>query len=203
MSEKDQRSWENFLNPAVLRPNLIVASIYIAAFQLLKNAIVDRLRFFYTFGFDENATPTGRKYQSEVLARNRSPVYASLDWLKESQAIDSDDLAAFEKVKKLRNDLAHELTQMLRNGLPSDLPERFNEMVSLLDKIERWWIVNVEIPTNPEFDDKKLDAEKVIPGPLLGLRLLVDVALGSEEESRKYVDEFRRRANQLGSENPS
>lgn len=203
MSEKDQTSWENFLNPDVLRPNLIVASIYIAAFELLKNAIVDRLRFFYTFGFDQNSTPTGRKYPSEVLARNRSPVYASLDWLKKSQAIDSNDLAVFEKVKQLRNDLAHELTQMLRTGLPAALPERFGEMVSLLDKIERWWLVNVEIPTNPDFDGKEVDAQDVIPGPLMGLRLLVDVALGSEEESRKHIDEFRKRANQLGSENPS
>lgn len=180
MSEKDQTSWENFLNPAVLRPNLIVASIYIAAFELLKNAIVDRLRFFYTLGFDQNSTPTGRKYESEVLARNRGPVYASLDWLKESQAIDSNDLAVFKKVKQLRNDLAHELTQMLRTGLPAALPERFAEMVSLLDKIERWWLVNVEIPTNPEFDGKEVDAQDAIPGPLMGLRLLVDVALGSE-----------------------
>ncbi len=54
MSEKVERSWENLLNPAVLRPNLIVASIYIAAFELLKNAIVDRIRDFYTKGFDQN-----------------------------------------------------------------------------------------------------------------------------------------------------
>ncbi len=44
MNEKDQTSWENFLNLAVLRPNLIVASIYIAAFELLKNRITRRIQ---------------------------------------------------------------------------------------------------------------------------------------------------------------
>ncbi len=190
MSDKVQRSWERFLDPAVLRPNLIVASIYIAAFELLKNAIVDRLKFFYTLGLDENATPTGPEYQSDVLARNRSPVYASLEWLKESQAIDDDDIAVFERVKKLRNHLAHALSRMLAEGLPSDLTIRFHEMVSLLDKIERWWLVNVEIPTNPEYDGQEVDAEKVIPGVIMSLRLLVDVALGSEEESKKYINEY-------------
>lgn len=179
------------LNPAVLRPNLVVASIYIAAFELLKDAIVDRIRDFYIEGFDQNGPRIDPKYQSEVLAKNPSPVYASLDWLKESQAIDSDDLAAFEKLKKLRNDLAHELPHMLRKGVPSDLLERFHEMVSLLDKIERWWIVNVEIPTNPDFIDKKVSPEEIIPGRIMALRVLVDVALGSEEDSRKYINEIR------------
>lgn len=78
-------------------------------------------------------------------------------------------------------------------GLPSDLPARFSEMVSLLDKIERWWIVNVEITTDPQFDGQEIDEEGIIPGPIIGLRLMMDIALGSEEDSRKYLDEFMRR----------
>lgn len=188
MAKKDQTPWENFLDPAVLRQNLIRASIYIAAFEVLKNTIVGRLRSFCKYGLE----PTGSKYQSEVLARNRSPVHASLDWLKEERAIDRNDLAVFEEVKQLRNELAHELTRMLRTGLPATLPKRFGEMVSLLEKIERWGL-----------EGEAVDAENAIPGPLIGLRLLVEVALGSEEEVRRYIDEFRKRAIHLGSENPS
>lgn len=185
--------WESFLNPAALRPNLIAASIYIAAFELLKNAIVDRIRDFYTTGFDQNGPRIAPEYQSEVLAKNRSPVYASLEWLKESQAISDNDVAVFERVKKLRNDLADALTRMLVKGLPSDLATRFDEVVSLLDKIERWWIVHVEVPTDPQLHGEEIDEEGVIPGPIMGLRLMLDIALGSEEESKKYIDQFMKR----------
>jgi hypothetical protein len=55
---------------------------------------------------------------------------------------------------------------MLMEGLPTDFAERFGDMTTLLDKIERWWIVNVEIPTNPDFDGKheEIDESGIIPG---------------------------------------
>ena len=139
-----EESWEGFLDPAVLRPRLVTASIYISTFELLKTAIIDRIRDFFTSGSDQ----VSPEYQSDVLAKNASPVYASLEWLKEARAIDDADIAAFERVKKLRNELAHTLTATFFHGLRAEIAERLGEMVSLLDKIERWWIVNVEIATN-------------------------------------------------------
>ncbi len=40
----------------------------------------------------------------------------------------------------------------------------------------------MEIPTNPDFDGKKIDEEGMVPGKIMTLRLLADIALGSEEE---------------------
>ncbi len=193
MTNKTQSSWETFLNPATLRPNLIAASVYITAFELLKTAIVDRIKSFYTHGFDRNGGHIDPEYDSEVLSRNRSHVFASLEWLKEMHAIDDADMAVFERVKKLRNELAHELTSILFQGLPADLVERLTEMISLLDKIERWWIVNVEIPINPDLKGLEINESQVIPGPIMGLRLLLDIALGSEEESKKHLEGFTKR----------
>jgi hypothetical protein len=47
-----------------------------------------------------------------------------------------------------------------------------------------------EVPINPDLDGQNIDAEAVMPGPIMGLRMLLDVALGSEEESRKYLEGF-------------
>jgi hypothetical protein len=69
-------------------------------------------------------------------------------------------------------------------------------MISLLDKIERWWIVNVEIPINPDLKGAKINESQVIPGPIMGLRLLLDIALGSEEESKKHLEEFTKQTRQ-------
>jgi hypothetical protein len=83
---------------------------------------------------------------------------------------------------------------MLMEGLPPGFEDRFGDMVTLLDKIERWWIVNVEIPTHPDFDGKydEIDENGVIPGPILSLRVLIDVALGSDESARFYINEFKK-----------
>src|SRR4051812_24693751 len=47
---------ERFLDPAVLRPQIICASVYIAAFESLKESIVARIRDFYWIGIWQSDT---------------------------------------------------------------------------------------------------------------------------------------------------
>jgi len=190
MSKELQESWERFLNPNVLRTNLITASIYIATFEILKESIIGRIRDFFTTGWDETGIQTDAKYQSEVLSKNRSPVYASFQWLKEQGAIGDNDISLFDQAKKCRNTIVHETVSVLEGGLPSGWPDRLRDMISLLDKIEKWWIINVEIPTDLDFAGKEIDESDVLPGRVAGLRMMLDIALGSEEESRRYFNEF-------------
>ena len=193
MDPNIRKSWEELLDPNVTRPRLIAASIYIAGFEALRDAVVARIRYFFWNGFDETGDKIDPKYQSDVLTRNRSPVYASLDWLKEMNAIDDADIEAFNRVKTCRNRLAHELlTTLGSTGLPPEFEQCFSEMVALLRKFELWWVVNVEIPTNPDFDGAEIDTDGILPGRLLALQLLVDIALGDEERSRYYYDQFRK-----------
>lgn len=152
MDPNIRQVWENFLNPEVMRSRLLAASVYIATFEALKDSIVGRIRDFFGSGFDESGDRVDPEYQLDVLARNRSPVYASLDWLKERNAIDDTDVHAFDRVKVCRNTLAHQLFSMLASkGLPPDFEQCFLDMVALLRKIEVWWITNVEIPTASRF----------------------------------------------------
>jgi len=86
-------------------------------------------------------------------------------------AIDDGDLATFDRVKACRNTLAHKLFSMLGSeGLPADFEECFSDMVALLRKIEVWWITNVEIPTNPDFEGKELDEEGIVPGSVMSMQ---------------------------------
>ena len=192
MSDKSDKAWDDFLNPDVIRPKLIVASLYIAAYEMLSNLIVDRIKSFYTTGFDASGPRIDPKYYVEVRSKNSSPVYASLQWLKESSAIDDSDIAVFGNVKRARNELAHEIMNLLAKELPSDLHTRFAEMVSLIEKVEKWWIINVEIPATPDFDGHDIDEKDIICGPVIAIKLLIDVALGSDEDARSHLSEFRK-----------
>lgn len=189
-----RRSWEDFLNPDVLRPRIMHAAIFIVAFDLLKSTVIDRpQRFFETGRSDDEQHP--EPDYAELLARNRSPLYASLDWLKEHGAIDADDLEVFEKVKARRNHLAHELLDVLTTsaGLPAEFDRTFDELVGLLRKIEVWWIVNFDLPANPDFDGSNVNPDDITPGPVAGLQVLLDVALGAPEQSLFYYEALRTR----------
>ena len=178
--------WEQLLTPALMQEKLISASLYIAAYDLLKESIIGRIRSFYMVGFNEDREIVGERYETAVAARNKSILYASLDWLEENEVIDKSDCEAFERIKKTRNVLAHELLAIVTAGKDIGHIERFQELVSLLKKIEVWWVVNVEIPVNPDFDEKKIDEEGIVPGPVLMLQMMLEVASGNDELLKHY-----------------
>jgi len=175
---------EHFLDPEILKTNLIQASLYIVAFEILKDSVIEQIQNFYT------ALPA--EYKEEVLSRNKSKVYASLQWLEKSETITNKDIERFNKIKKCRNSLAHEIHEMLIEGFPPDFMENFVDMVALLDKIEKWWIVNVDIPSNSDFDDKIVNESEIVPGPVSTLQMMLDIALGSNGTANFYINEFKK-----------
>ena len=105
------------------------------------------------------------------------------------------DIGAFDRVKTCRNILAHRLLATLGSeGMPPDFEKCFEEMVALLDKIETWWIKEVEIPINSDLDGQDIDEDGIMSGRVMGIRLLCDIALGDEKTCQFYYDEFRKRA---------
>ena len=193
MENNVKDSWERLLNPEKLRSNLIVTSLFITAFELLKDSIIGRIRDFFTNGFNEKGWIISSDYKTKVLSLNKSPLYASLLWLQEMQVIDSHDIAKFEEIKNCRNKIVHEIQNYISQSPKIDPISQFHKIVELLNKIEKWWIINVEIPTNPDYDGQDIDEEEITPGKILLFRLLLDIALGSEEESKWYYQEFNKR----------
>lgn len=174
-------SWERFLDPDVVRPSLFMATMFITTFEILKNSIVDRIRDFYSIGWSAEGTMVSPEYELKVLSRNKSSLYASLDWLREHEAIADDDLKIFEQLKKTRNILAHQLFDVVTGQAKSDHTDQFPVLVELLRKIELWWVVNVEIPTNPDYDGAEIDEQGIVPGAILSLQMLLEVVGGNTE----------------------
>lgn len=183
--------WEEFLSPEVLRGKLISASIYLAAYEMLKDSIIGRLKDFYIFGFDEHRDRVDPRYKHEVLDRKPNVLYASLSWLQERGAIEQDDVATFEKLKACRNRIAHGMPRLAMAGSDFGHLDLFPDLFTLLKKVETWWIVNVEIPTNEDFDGVEIDQEGIIPGPIMMVKMMLDIALGSEAEATAYLKAFR------------
>ena len=158
-----------------------MATMFITTFEILKNSIVDRIRDFYAIGWSSDGNTVSPEYVNDVLSRNKSAVYASLNWLVAQQVIDESDLTIFEQLKKTRNLLAHRLFDVVTCQAESPHQEQFITLVNLLRKIEVWWVVNIEIATNPDYDDQKIDEAGIVPGAILSLEMLLHVASGGTE----------------------
>lgn len=190
MDEKIKASWERVLHPETLKTNIITASIFSMAFEMLKDSIIEKIEGFFTDGFNENGMIISPEYKEKVLTLNRSPLYASLKWLQSMNAIDDKDIERFEHIKRCRNTLAHEMLTFASSGVEFDVIEVLEEMIGILRKIEIWWFENLEMAIDPEAYSEDLDLEQVILGPVWSLQMLIDVALGTEDEARKYYDHF-------------
>ena len=68
----------------------------------------------------------------------------------------------------------------------------FQEICELVAKIDRWWIVQVEISTNPDFDDRDADLEGVQSGSMIFLHLLVEIATSATDDPAYYYNELKK-----------
>ncbi len=123
-----------------------------------------------------------------VLSKNKSRLYASLLWLKKNEVINEQDLTNFEKIKTHRNELAHEMISYISNKNYTIEIELFSTLVNLIDKIEKWWIINVEMAIDSEPNNHEITENEIIPGISMSIKLLIDIALGLEKEPRYFYD---------------
>jgi len=179
-------SWQQLLNPDILREKIISASMFLIAHEILIESIVGRIKFFFSDSYDHSSAIISESYVNEVLALNKSPVYASLEWLKNHNVIDDFDLKKFEKIKRVRNSLAHELTSIVTGNADFSHIETFDEVLELINKIEIWWIVNFEMAIDPDFDDKEIDEAGIVPGSIISIQMMLDVLSGNLELLNQY-----------------
>lgn len=188
--------WLKFLDPENLKDNLMFSSLYIASFEAFKDYVVDEVKFFFNTGFSEGEFTFSEEYISKVKALDKSILKATLLWLKDLEAIDEKDIEVFEELRKYRNKLSHELMTLLFEGLPQELPEKFAQMIALRVKIEKWWILNIEIPTNPDLDgNPEIKEEDIMTSSQIFNRLVFDMLSGDEKQASYYHNEFKQRFN--------
>jgi len=186
-------SWEKFLHPETLRGNLIAIALFISAFEMFKDRVIEKPETFFSNGFDQNGLIVDEKYKTEVLSKSKSRLYASLLWFKEMEAIDDEDIESFDIIRKHRNEVTHELTDFLSNANRNLDPTAFQRLIALLSKIEKWWLINFEMAINPEMVPESVNVDDVIPGPMWSLQLMLDIALGNEPEEGYYYNAFKEK----------
>ena len=159
----------------ILRKNTLAASVFSMAYEILKNIIIERIKDFLSNEYD---------YKKEVLSLDKKErdLPASLEWLKKMNAINDKDLKSFKGIKDCRNFLVHETFHFISESMSKfDVNEKFEDMINLLRKIDRWWIVTMK-------DDDGLEQNQIKPGSLILFQILLDAAIGPEDILKKYYN---------------
>ena len=186
---------EKFLNPEILNQNLIIASLYIAVFDNFKNRIISSVRDFYLSGF-EDGQYVYRGYEEKVLnkikTKNNRTIKASLLWLKESGAITNEDENKFEELTNMRNNLAHEMSQMLFEGFPDNIYKLYVDMIKLFEQIEKWWIVNVEMEINPpDIPHENIDLDNITSVNIQFMKIMSEIAFTNTDKYKNMVENIK------------
>lgn len=189
----NMKHWEKLLNPQVLRQNLISASIFISAYELCRNFIIDHPRTFFTDFWKPEEAQLSPEYMKEVLSLARSPLEASLLWFKSMDAINECDIEKLNQARQLRNKLAHDLPKYISEPDCKIEPSAFEGLIEVTHKIGVWWILNFELPINPEFSGEEVDESGIKVGTVLMIQMMIDIAYGNEPEEGYYYKKMLNR----------
>ncbi len=182
MDEDTKIIWERFLNPKPPETDLMVASLFITAFEMLQDSVVVRVKAFFTEDINNGEAVINKKYRTDVLTLDKSPLWASLQWLKQFKAIDDSDIEKLNVINAFRNRLVQDSPVFKTAGGKNDPLLLFAQMPEVPSKIERWWMITVAAQPRLHFNDKKMNEAGIIRDKIMTLRLLAEIASGLGEE---------------------
>jgi hypothetical protein len=173
---------------------LISAGLFLVAHETLIDTVKQRpLSFFADCWTDQGPQPSAR-YFKEVRAldpKNKNdPMRGSIAWLRKMDIISEDDEKIIHRLNDVRNEVAHEMIKMIGGTKYPEFAEHFAPLMTLINKIEKWWIINVEISTDPDFDGNEIDEASIVTGPAWILHMLAEVALGDGDDAWALHREF-------------
>ena len=187
--------WAEFLNPDVVRTKFVAMGLFMVAHEMLLDAIKDRPLSFYSNDWTaDGGWQQSEDYRQKVLALDPrgkgDALRGALAWLREMEAIDEADVASMREFTDARNVIAHELRDIIGGGTMPDFAGLFPRLIELVTKIDRWWVINVDIATDPEMAGQDIDEDGVTPGSLIIMQILGQVALGEDEEAWELYRAF-------------
>jgi hypothetical protein len=198
MSNKyPDRDYDSLFNPVELRASLLSASLCVLAFESFRANVIGHVRQIFWNGIDESGQEYDEKeYRAKILSRNRSPFHASLDWFKELGAIDDTDLAIIQRLRLSRNKLVHDLMDLIGTRDLAKEVAGFQDLATVYRKIEVWRVRYIELAGDPDWDDRDISDDDITPGPMIMMKLLTDISLGSDEEAWQYYKSLRKDLSQ-------
>lgn len=86
---------------------------------------------------------------------------------------------------------------LLFEGLPEELPLMFSKLIQIRVKIEKWWVLNIDIATNSDFDNSSdIKESDIVTGSEMTNQIIFDMLSGDDKKATFYRDEFMKKYKQ-------
>lgn len=184
-------NWANILDENIIKTNVNFAALFVMNYECLKDYIISQVKGFYCddryFENGEAIYIETEAYKQEVRTLDKQLENASLKWFMESEAITQEDFDNYQKIRKRRNEITHELLKNLNIGFTEDDIKLFVTLTNLYEKIDRWWIKEIEIPTSADEIPEDYDRDGVCGGQAIVLSIINDIILGNGGEKYKNI----------------
>lgn len=189
-------NWNNILNEDVLKFNINFAALFVLNFECLKDYIITQPRTFYSdvlIKDGELCCEETEEYKKEVRSLEKNIENASLRWFMNTDAITEEDYNLYQELRERRNDIAHELLKNLNNGFNETDAKLYVKLLELYQKIDKWWINEIEIPISGEVLPDEYDSEQVLGGQAMILSIINDIIFDNNKERYKnLLDELKK-----------
>lgn len=194
-------SWiDNIVDEDFLKNNLTFSSLFVAIYENLTEYVVANIHDFLCnmyvedgeLKFEETAN-----YKEQIRSRivdnkgNKDNTKASFLWLVDNYAISQEEYDLFLDLKKTRNEFAHELLQVILDGIQKEKVYQLAKMIELYKKISRWWFVNIEAAIAcDEFSPEDISEAQCAINTLLDM--IINVIYNEKsEEYKNMVEKFK------------
>ena len=184
-------NWANILDKNIVKTNVNFAALFVMNYECLKDYVISQVKGFYCddlyFENDEAIYIESEAYKQEVRTLDKQLENASLKWFMESEAVTQEDFDNYQKIRKRRNEITPELLKNLNIGFTEDDIKLFVTLTNLYEKIDRWWINEIEIPTSADEIPEDYDRDGVCGGQAIVLSIINDIVLGNGGEKYKNI----------------
>jgi len=189
-------SWLKVLDSGILTKNLINCALFILSYELFKQSVIGHPKGFFCTQYRNGKLKISERYKELVLDINPKDVFnSSCIWFKENGAIGENDLYKISTIRKHRNELVHEIPNFIAGN--KNLQEKlFDDLYILLSKIDRWWLINIEVPTDPDFDNQKIDEDQTFSGNMILLDMIKRILTGDDYELSELKNLVLNKINQ-------
>lgn len=118
-------------------------------------------------------------YKEKVRVLDKNLENASLKWFINAGAITQEGYDAYQNIRRRRNDITHELLKNLNVGFGEEDAQLFADMLRIYNKLDKWWINEIEIPTSADDIPEDYDMDGVCSGQAVMLSIINEIVFGN------------------------
>lgn len=173
-------SYEKLLNPEKLKKNLILASLYLTSYEMMRSSIMEHVRGLFILGSKE--MEKGR-YKREVLQLYpKDSFHATCLWVLNNHGLNAEDIQEIKLLRDKRNQVAHELPQIISDRKSSIDLTWLYRIRDIITKFDRWWIRYFEIY---DLDQDTIPDEEISSGNMILMDIILCTVDGRDKELEK------------------